>query len=99
MTNVFVQERFPIYFQIFEITAQACWPEKNSKTGRKIDLQNLMYFYAFTQRNLNIRTTTLDCPSKIKVANKSLAVVEVEAVTFLLILVCTLNLFYKHHSD
>ena len=47
MTNVFVQERFPIYFQIFEITAQACWPEKNSKTGRKIDLQNLMYFLCF----------------------------------------------------
>ena len=43
-----------------------------------------MIFYAFTQQNLDIWSTLLDCPSKIKVANESLAAAMVEAVECLL---------------
>ena len=47
-----------------------------------------MIFYAFTQQNLDIWSTLLDCPSKIKVANESLAAAMVEAVECLLSKLC-----------
>ena len=53
---------------------------KKFKTKEKIDLQNVIHFYAFTQTNLNIWTTTSDCPSKVDYRNESLAVEVVEAV-------------------
>ena len=43
---------------------------KKFKTKEKIDLQNVIDFYAFTQTNLNIWIIILDCPSKIKVTNE-----------------------------
>ena len=46
---------------------------KKFKTKEKIDLQNVIDFYAFTQTNLNIWTTTSDCPSKIDNINESSA--------------------------
>ena len=53
---------------------------KKFKTKEKIDLQNVIDFYVFTQTNLNIWTTTSDCPSKVDYRNESLAVEVVEAV-------------------
>ena len=39
----------------------------------------MIHFYAFTQTNLNIWTTTSDCPSKVDYRNESLAAEVVEA--------------------
>ena len=54
------------------------FPAISPKKCQEIDLQNVTDFYAFTQRNLNRRNLKLDCPSKIKVANGSLAAAVVE---------------------
>ena len=61
-----------IMSQTVKILALPCW----DKVRKKL-VPSLKKKFPTTQRNLNIWTTTLDCPSKIDFTNKSLAAAEV----------------------